>query len=41
MLKNCLDGIVFMNPVALCDKMYLCLQACGGCLSVDASVMQG
>jgi hypothetical protein len=26
MLKNCLEGIVFMNRRALCDKMVLCLQ---------------
>jgi hypothetical protein len=29
MFKNCLNGIVFMNPGTLCDKMYPCLQAGG------------
>jgi hypothetical protein len=29
MRKNCLQGIVFMNRPALCDKMVLCLQLNG------------
>jgi len=37
MLKNCLKGIVFMNPKSLCDKMYLCLQAG----DAERTVMQG
>jgi hypothetical protein len=36
-LKNCLEGIVFMNRRALCDKMCLCLQDAGS----SCGVMQG
>jgi hypothetical protein len=36
-LKNCLEGIVFMNRRALCDKMCLCLQDDGD----SRAVMQG
>jgi hypothetical protein len=37
MRKNCLEGIVFMNRRALCDKMVLCLQLNGA----SRAVMQG
>jgi hypothetical protein len=34
--KNCLKGIVFMNPETLCDKMYPCLQVGGNWRTVMA-----
>jgi hypothetical protein len=37
MCKNCLESIVFMNRLTLCDKMVLCLQLNGA----SRAVMQG
>jgi hypothetical protein len=36
--KNCLNGIVSMNPEALCDKMYPCLQVGGDRRTVRVEV---